>query len=376
MSVLFGIRLEIEVETDIFRAFFVEVRGDSIVDVIVDVGDALRGDVAFAVDSLDKRRNVTDFDFDASIVTVFLGSSARAEGGGALELTESFADGFVAATEDPINDFAFAHNKEVFFGEVTANDHRVDDVGDELKADASLVIAAGGKERKGLFDEVGADLRGLEAELVKLGFVLEDGDVVVKSFDLIKGPDAKNEEAVREGVLEAIGGEIRNGVVGDRVEVIIGNFAGEDAVFFELTHNGTRIANDLASAIFERFLSLSVAIHKIDAMLKSRRGNIVEKTGEGLFFVVGEFPDNERYANTVLEDGIVSREAIESGVINANHADAVEALELRGGNVFEQPSGELWREGLEILASFGSEVAEALSFAGEKVDVFVATARE
>lgn len=50
--------------------------------------------------------------------------------------------------------------------------------------------------------------------------------------------------------------------------MIIGNFAGEDTIFFELFSNDARAADNLLGAVFGGLLSLGVAVHVVDAMFK------------------------------------------------------------------------------------------------------------
>ncbi len=85
--------------------------------------------------------------------------------------------------------------------------------------------------------KIGSDFGSFEAKFVEIIFVFEDGKVVIESFNLIERPGIVVEKAVAESVFETIGGEIGEFVVSDRIEMIIGNFASKDAVFFELTHD-------------------------------------------------------------------------------------------------------------------------------------------
>ena len=57
-------------------------------------------------------------------------------------------------------------------------------------------------------------------------------------------------------------------------------------------------------------------------MFKGGRGDIVEKAGEGLFFVVGKTPDDEGDADAVGEDGIEVLEIVETIIVHRGHADA------------------------------------------------------
>ncbi len=80
----------------------------------------------------DERNDIADLTFDIGTVTILLRDAASVDGGGALELAEGFAEGLVAAAEDPVDDLAFAHGEEIVHREIAADDHRFEDVGDEL----------------------------------------------------------------------------------------------------------------------------------------------------------------------------------------------------------------------------------------------------
>lgn len=230
---------------------------------------------------------------------------------------------------------------------------------------------------EGTFGEFFADAGGFEADFVDVVFVFQDGEIVGEAFNVVKSPSIIEEITIRESIFETIGGETGNVVVGDGEEMIVGNFAGEDAVFFELAHDGARVTDDLASFFFGRFLDFFVAIHEIDAMFKSRRRDIVEEGGESLAFVTSEAPDDERDADAVLEDGMESGEVIEATVIKtASHADGAEALHLGGGEIFQEPSWKFGRENLEIFAHGRGEAAEAAFFRSAKVDGFFVGAGE
>lgn len=124
--------------------------------------------------------------------------------------------------------------------------------------------------------------------------------------------------------------------------MVVGNFARKDLVAFEKTHNGFGVADDLTGISFGRFLGLRVAIHIVDGVFKGGGCNIMVKSGESLFLIVGEFPDDESDANTVGEDRIKIREFIEIAVIHSGHGNAMKALKLGNGNIFEEPGRKIW----------------------------------
>lgn len=169
---------------------------------------------------------------------------------------------------------------------------------------------------------------------------------------------------------------MRNVVIGNGEEMIVGDFAGKDAVLFELFVDGFGIANDFAGVLFDRFLGFGVAIHVIDGVFEGGRGNVVEEASEGLFFVMGKLPNNEGDTNTVCKNGIEVGKIIEATIVEANHADAGETLKFGGGDVFEEPSGEFGTENFKIFAGGGGEVAERFVFAGGDVEGFDGTTAE
>ncbi len=150
--------------------------------------------------------------------------------------------------------------------------------------------------------------------------------------------------------------------------MVVGDFAGEDTVFFELAADDTGIADDFAGVFFGGFLGFGIVVEVINSVLESGRGDIVEESSESGFLVVSEVPDDEGDAKAVLEDGIKGGEVIEGVVINCDHADVFEALHFGGREVFEKPGGEFGGKESEILAGSGSEGFKAAFFGGAKID--------
>lgn len=95
---------------------------------------------------------------------------------------------------------------------------------------------------------------------------------------------------------------MRNVVIGNGEEMVVGDFAGKDAVFFELFVDGFGIANDFAGVLFDRFLGFGITVHVIDGVFEGGRGNVVEEASKGLFFVMGKLPNNEGDTDTVCKN--------------------------------------------------------------------------
>lgn len=336
-----GVWFEVEVETDVFGLFVVEIFVDGGFDFFVEIGDA-----SGAGFGLDERSDVADFGFDADAVAVFLGDVAGEDGSGTLEVAEGVAHWFVAAAQNPVDDFAFAHDVEVVEIEVAAVNHGLHHVAEELAGSAAFVTVIVGGKFKVFGGELSSDRRGLEGDFVEVTFVFGDSEVGIESFNLVESPSSVEEVAVAKSVFETVGGEAGNVVVGEREDMVIGDFAGEDAVLFELLVDGFGIANNLVGVFFDGFLGFGVAVHVVDSVFERGRGNVVEEPGEGLFFVVSEAPNNQGDANAVLEDGAKVGEVVEGAIIHADHADTREALEFGGGDIFEEPGGEFGAEKL------------------------------
>ncbi len=300
-----GVRLEIEVKTDVFRLLFVEISSDGGVDVVVEVSNAFRDRLVFAVGSGDKGNDIADFGFDADGVAVFLGGGAGIDRSGALEVAEGVAQRFIAAAQNPVDDLALAHDIEVVESEVTTINHGLNHVGKEGHAGAGFVAVIDGREGEVVRRKFGSERWVGETDFVEVVFVFDNSEIVVKRFDLLEGTGGVG-EAVAKSVFKAVGGEARSIIVGDGVNMIIGDLAREDAVFFELTSDGFRVADDLGGVVLDGLLGLSIAIHKVDAVLKSGGGDVVEEAGEGLLFVVSEMPDDEGDADAMGEGGTVS----------------------------------------------------------------------
>ena len=190
-NILFGVGLEVKVEANVFGLFGVEVFIDEALGFFVDSGDAFDSFAFFS-----ERDDVANFGFDTDAVAVFLGDTASEDSSGALEIAEGFGEGFVAATEDPVDDFAFAHDVEIVNGEVAAVNHRLDDVGEELHVGARFVAVIDGAKREVEFGEFGGKVGGLEGDFVGVVLVFEDGEVVVEGLDFVEIPDVVKFEAV------------------------------------------------------------------------------------------------------------------------------------------------------------------------------------
>ncbi len=139
--------------------------------------------------------------------------------------------------------------------------------------------------------------------------------------------------------------------------MVVGNFADKNVITFEIFGNDVRAANDFASAGFNGLLAFGVAIHVVDAVLECGGSYVVKETGEGLFLVVGEMPDDESDTDAVCEDVVEILEIEDTTIIETNHTNTGEALHLWGGNIFEEPCREFWREDFEVCASFRCETA-------------------
>lgn len=139
--------------------------------------------------------------------------------------------------------------------------------------------------------------------------------------------------------------------------MVVGDFADKNVIAFEVFGNDVRAANDFAGAGFNGLLAFGVAIHVVDAVLERGGSYVVKETGEGLFLVVGEMPDDESDTDAVCEDVVEILEIEDTTIIETNHTNTGEALHLWGGNIFEEPCREFWREDFEVCASFRCETA-------------------
>lgn len=251
---------------------------------------------------LDEGIDIADFGFDFGGVGIFFGLVAAIGGSGVLKITEGFGESMVAAAQNPVDDFAFGHGIEVVEAEAIFGNHGIQDIGDELEAGASSRSVIFLAEAEIASGEFGGKFGVLEPELIKTVLVAKDSNIVIETLDVREVPSIKEEVAVAESVFKAVGGKTRNVVVGDGEEFVVGNFAGENAVFLKLASDDTRIADDFAGTRFNRFLVFGVAIEVIDGVLKARASDVMEEAGESLDFVVSEVPDDESNADAVGED--------------------------------------------------------------------------
>lgn len=95
------------------------------------------------------------------------------------------------------------------------------------------------------------------------------------------------------------------------------------------------------------------------------------KTGDGLFLIVGEFPNDECDANTVSEDRIEIGELKKTTIVDTGHSNFVKTLKFGNGNIFEEPGGEIRTEDAEIFAGFDGEGAKTFFVAGGNIEDFV-----
>ncbi len=103
----------------------------------------------------------------------------------------------------------------------------------------------------------------------------------------------------------------------------------------------------------------------------------MEEGGEGLLLVAGEVPDDQGCADTMIENGRGVLVLVEIAITDAAGAvDLGEALHFGGGEILEEPGGELGGENFEIFAHLGSEAAEAALVAGGEVEHFVGLAEK
>lgn len=192
-----GVRFEIEVEANVFGLFVVEIFVDGGFDFFVEVSDA--DGFGFGVGGvfrLDEWGDVADFRLDADAVAVFLGGGAGVDDGGTLEIAEGVAHGFVATTQNPVDDFAFAHDVEVVEGEVAAIDHGLHHVAKELESGARFVAMVFGREGEIFGSKLGSDGRSAEGDFFEVVFVLGNGKVGIEAFNVVESPSVKEEKTV------------------------------------------------------------------------------------------------------------------------------------------------------------------------------------
>lgn len=300
-----------------------EIRIDFGLGVSVKLGNAAGNGITIDVlfGSLDEGVDIANFGFDLSSISIFFNLVAVVGGSSALEIAEGFSEGVITATENPVDDFALGHGVEVVEAEAILGNHGIQNISDELEAGASGRSVIFFAKRKIASGELGSELGVFKAEFVEAGFVAEDGDVVVETFDVREIPGIKKEVAIAESIFETVSGEAGDIVVGDGEEFVIGDLAGENAILFELAGDGAGVADNFAGAGLDGFLMFGVAIKVVDSMFETGAGDIVEKTSEGLNFIVGEIPDDESNADAVGEDGTEILEVVDGTIIHSGHAD-------------------------------------------------------
>lgn len=284
---LLRIGCKLEVEPSVFRGFGFEIASEGAGSGTRELGDAL---VARIILACDERIDVADFKLDAGAVAILFLRSAAVNASRALKIAEGFTEGFVTATQNPVDDFAFAHDIEIIHREIAAEFHRFNDIGDELKRGAGAVVVVVSEEGEGRIGEFFGDFEVAEAKFVDAVFVMKNSNIVGETADLVERPSVVEEVTIAKSIFKTIDGKTRDFVVDDGVNFTIGNFASEDAVFFQLAHNAAGVADDFASAFFDGFLFFAIAVHNVNAVFEGGGGNIVEEGGESGFFVMSKAP--------------------------------------------------------------------------------------
>lgn len=300
-----------------------EVRIDFGFSIGIELGNTARDWIAVDVllGGFDEGVDIADFSFDFGVIGILLGSGTVVSGSGALEITESLGESVIAAAQDPVDDLAFGHGVEIVGGEIVFGNHRAENIGDELETGASSRILITFAKRKVTSGEFGGEFGVFETELIETGFIAQDDDIVVETFDVGEIPGVIEEVAVAKGIFKTIGGEARDVIIGDGEELVIGDFAREDAVFFELASDDAGIADDFAGASLDGFLVFGIAVEIINGMFEAGARDIVEETGKSLDFIMSEVPDDEGDADAMSEDGAEILEIIDGAIIHGGHTD-------------------------------------------------------
>ena len=105
---------------------------------------------------------------------------------------------------------------------------------------------------------------------------------------------------VGQGVFQPVGRQARGVVVGNRVEVVVGNVADCKSLLLNELHDFGGVLDEVFRASFCRFLFEVVAIEKVYHMGERGGGDVVEQGGDGLAHIVGEVPNDEGAADAVF----------------------------------------------------------------------------
>ncbi len=134
---------------------------------------------------MNERNSITNFNIGWGAITVLFLGVARIDAGGALVVTEGFAEGFVATTQNPVDDFAFGHGIKIVGCEITFDVHRTENISEEVIGSTGLGTVIFGEKWERFFHEIFADVEVAEAEFVDAVFVFQDDDVVRKSLHVV-----------------------------------------------------------------------------------------------------------------------------------------------------------------------------------------------
>lgn len=300
-----------------------EIRLDFGLSISIKLGNTARDWIAVDIllGGFDEGVDIADFSFDFGVIGILLGSGTVVSGSGALEIAESLGESMIATAQDPVDDFAFGHGVEIVGGEMILGNHGTENIGDELETGASSGILVTFAKREIAGGEFGGEFGVFEAKFVETSFIAQDDNIVVEAFDVGEIPGVIEEITIAKGIFEAIGGEARNVIIGDREEFVIGDFARENTIFFELASDDAGIADDFAGASLNGLLVFGIAVEIINGMFKAGAGDIVEETSKSLDFIMSEVPNDEGDTNAMGKDGVEILEIIDGAIIHGGHTD-------------------------------------------------------
>ena len=115
-------------------------------------------------------------------------------------MAESFADGLVTTAKNPIYYFAFAHRIEIIYGEIITEHHGLEDIGNKLRKGAIIIAMEDCKVFKNSLGEFFCDFQVAKTKFFDAVFIVEDGDILGETLNLVDSPSIVNEVAIAKRI--------------------------------------------------------------------------------------------------------------------------------------------------------------------------------
>ena len=243
------------------------------------------------------------------------------------------------------DDFLLRFFIAVFFGDQTDFYGAIDDIGKQFQREFVFVELEDVSRTANFFAIAFRNFLRPKPELRLSVFVRADRNVAVNFGDVRNRPASFERGSRRKYIFEPVSRKSRKLIVGKRVDVIVGDRIGRNAVALKQSTESGVVQDHRFVSAFSRFLRKRVSVSEIGNMAENGRRNVVQKTRERLRLVVRKVPQDERDADTVIEPGIIKSVPIERRPIGAaQKPDARQPLQNRKAGILINKFGKIGRK--------------------------------